>query len=131
MPLGPVIGTYGGPGHARADLGRRARTGRAGDARLMLARLRAIFAFVVARRWLVITLQLVFLAALAVFLTIELRSTWHGAYPRLRHAKLPYLLAAGGAIAAYYLVVRVRLAGDPPAVRRARCRTCPRCGPRC
>jgi glycosyltransferase 2 family protein len=70
----------------------------------MLVRLRAIFAYVVARRWLLITLQLAFLVALAVFLTLELRSTWHGAYPRLRHAHIPYLFAAGGAIAAYYLV---------------------------
>jgi uncharacterized membrane protein YbhN (UPF0104 family) len=70
----------------------------------MLARFRAIAAFVVARRWLVITLQVGFLFALGVFLTIELHSTWHGAYPRLRHAQIPYLFAASAAIAAYYLV---------------------------
>jgi glycosyltransferase 2 family protein len=70
----------------------------------MLARLSAIFAFIVARRWLVITLQVVFLSALTLFLTLELRSTWHGALPRLRHARVPDLCAAGVAIAAYYLV---------------------------
>jgi uncharacterized membrane protein YbhN (UPF0104 family) len=70
----------------------------------MLQRFRQIFGAIVARRWLVITLQLVFLVALALFLTLELRSTWHGALPRLRHAHLPDLLAAAVAISAYYLV---------------------------
>jgi hypothetical protein len=70
----------------------------------MFARLRALFAAIVARRWLVITLQGVFLVALGLFLALELRSTWHGAYPRLRHAHLPDLAAAAVAVAAYYLV---------------------------
>jgi hypothetical protein len=70
----------------------------------MLDRARALLAAIAARRWLVITLQLVFLAALAIFLTVELRSTWHGAYPRLKHAQIPWLFAAAGAIGAYYLV---------------------------
>jgi uncharacterized membrane protein YbhN (UPF0104 family) len=70
----------------------------------MLQRLQEIFRAIVARRWLVITLQLVFLVALGVFLALELRHTWHGALPRLRHADVPDLFAAAGAIAAYYLV---------------------------
>jgi uncharacterized membrane protein YbhN (UPF0104 family) len=70
----------------------------------MLQRFRQIFGAIVARRWLVITLQAVFLVALALFLTLELRSTWHGALPRLRHAHIPDLFAAAAAIAAYYLV---------------------------
>jgi uncharacterized membrane protein YbhN (UPF0104 family) len=70
----------------------------------MLHRLREIFAAIVARRWLVITLQVVFLVALALFLALELRSTWHGALPRLRHAHIPDLFGAAAAVAAYYLV---------------------------
>jgi len=70
----------------------------------MLARFRQIFTAIVARRWLVITLQVVFLVALGVFLAIELRSTWRGALPLLRHAHIPDLIAASAAVAAYYLV---------------------------
>jgi uncharacterized membrane protein YbhN (UPF0104 family) len=70
----------------------------------MIQRLQDIFRAIVARRWLVITLQLVFLVLLGLFLALELRHTWHGALPRLRHAHIPDLFAAAGAIAAYYLV---------------------------
>jgi uncharacterized membrane protein YbhN (UPF0104 family) len=70
----------------------------------MLQRLRDIGQAIVARRWLVITLQLAFLVALALFLALELRSTWHGALPRLRHASIPDLFAAAAVVAAYYLV---------------------------
>jgi uncharacterized membrane protein YbhN (UPF0104 family) len=70
----------------------------------MLQRLRDIGRAIVARRWLVITLQLAFLVALGLFLALELRSTWHGALPRLRHASIPDLFAAAAVVAAYYLV---------------------------
>ena len=70
----------------------------------MIARVKQLARYVVARRWLVITLQAVFLLLLGLFLAIELRSTWHGALPRLRHAHIPDLFGAAGAIAAYYLV---------------------------
>jgi hypothetical protein len=70
----------------------------------MLARLRNVWRAIAARRWLLITLQGLFLVALGLFLALELRSTWHGALPRLRHAHLPDIFAAAGCIAAYYLV---------------------------
>jgi uncharacterized membrane protein YbhN (UPF0104 family) len=70
----------------------------------MLSWFRGAIAALMARRRLMIALQLLFLAALVVFLVFELRSTWHDAYPKLRHAKLGWVAASAGAVAAYYLV---------------------------
>jgi uncharacterized membrane protein YbhN (UPF0104 family) len=70
----------------------------------MVARARALLRAIAARRGLMIGLQAAFLAALLLFLTLELRSTWHGALPRLRHASIPDLAAAAFFVALYYLV---------------------------
>ncbi len=122
VPLGPVIGTYGGPGHDRTPVGRRAHDRCTGSRRLMrgvLSWLRALLRAIAARRGLMIGLQAVFLVALALFFSLELRSTWRGALPLLRHASIPDLFAAAAVRRRLLPRVRVRLAGDPAAVRDA------------
>jgi uncharacterized membrane protein YbhN (UPF0104 family) len=70
----------------------------------MVGRARALLRAIAARRGLMISLQAAFLVALLLFLALELRSTWHGALPRLRHAHIPDLAAAAVFVASYYLV---------------------------
>jgi uncharacterized membrane protein YbhN (UPF0104 family) len=56
------------------------------------------------RRRVLVGLQLAFLAAILVFLTVAFREAWADALPRIRDADPWFLLAALAVLAAYYLL---------------------------
>jgi hypothetical protein len=58
----------------------------------------------VSRKRLILVLQIVLLASMLVFLTIEVRSSWGDLRPRLEEMSLGHVFAAGGILASYYLI---------------------------
>lgn len=56
------------------------------------------------RKRLILVLQVALLAAMLVFLTIEVRSSWGDLKPRLEEMDLGHVLAAAAILASYYLI---------------------------
>ena len=66
--------------------------------------MKRFLAGIAARRWLVVVLQVVFLAALLGFLAWAVRDTWRDALPRLRDADPVELVIACLILTVYYLM---------------------------